>query len=175
MPTMKEMRRLNDEGKLNAVQELFFRKTKPLEELYDITTDPYEVNNLADKPECAKTLLKMRDILKNWMLETEDTGLIPEPVLDTSMRPQISWEKTGNPYISYVKKNGNYFDIEIDCETEGASIVYNIENNKNWKLFSKRIKVKNNKVLNVKANRLGFDTSDAVSFTVNSNLKTSAG
>ena len=171
MPTMKEMRKLNAERKLNTVQELFFRKTKPLEELYDITNDPHEVNNLAEKPEFNDTLSKMRKVLNDWMLETEDTGLIPEPVLDTSMRPQISWEKTINPYISYIKKNGDYFDIKIDCETEGASIVYNIGNNKNWKLFSEKIKVKNNKTLKVKANRLGFETSDTVSFTVNSKLK----
>ncbi|MEJ2613650.1 MAG: sulfatase-like hydrolase/transferase [Ignavibacteriaceae bacterium] len=173
MPTMKEMRRLNAEGKLNDVQKLFFRDIKPLEELYDITADPYEINNLADKSEYAETLLKMRNVLHNWMIETEDTGLIPEPVLDSSMRPQISWEKTGNPYVSYIKKNSDYFEIKVDCETEGASIVYNIGNNKNWKLFSKKIKVKNNKTLKVKANRLGFDISDTVSFIVNKNLKVS--
>ena len=171
MPTMKEMRRLNAEGKLNAVQKLFFRKTKPLEELYDTTADPYEVNNLAGKPEYAKTLSKMRKALNEWMLETEDTGLIPEPVLMTSMRPQIKWEKTGNPYISYIKRNGDSFDIKIDCETEGASIVYKVNDDKNWKLFSKKIKVKNNSVLHAQANRLGFDTSDAASFTVNNSLR----
>ena len=173
MPTMKEMRRFNAEGKLNDVQKLFFRDIKPLEELYDITTDPYEVNNLAGQSEYTRILVKMRDVLNEWMLETEDTGLIPEPILVSSMRPQISWEKTAKPYLSYIKRNGEYFDLEIDCETEGASIVYNIGTNKNWKLFSKRIKVKNNKTLNVKANRLGFDISDTVSFIVNKNLKAS--
>ena len=172
MPTMKEMRRLNAEGKLNDVQRLFFRKTKPLEELYDITTDPFEINNLAEKPEYENTLYKMRKVLNNWMIETEDTGLIPEPVLMNSMRPQSSWEKTGNPYISYIKKSGDYFDIEINCITDGASIVYKVGNNNgNWKLFSKKIKVKNNDMLYAQANRLGFETSDVVSFTVNKNLK----
>ncbi|MGB8318459.1 MAG: sulfatase/phosphatase domain-containing protein, partial [Ignavibacteriaceae bacterium] len=171
MPTMKEMRRLNAEGKLNAVQELFFRKTKPLEELYDITTDPYEVNNIADKPEYAGTLLNMRNVLNDLMIETEDTGLIPEPILVTSMRPQISWEKTAKPYISYVKKNGDYFDIELDCPAKGASIVYKADSNKNWKLFSKKIKVKNNSTLYIQASRLGFEISDIVNITVNNNLK----
>ena len=171
MPTMKEMRRLNAEGKLNDIQNLFFRKTKPLEELYDITTDPNEINNLAEKPEYESTLYKMRKVLNNWMIETEDTGLIPEPALINSMRPQISWEKTGNPYISYIKKDGDYFNIEIDCATDGASIVYKIGNNENWKLFSKKIKIKDNKMLYVQADRLGFEMSDIVSFAVNKNLK----
>ena len=171
MPTMNEMRRLNAEGKLNAVQELFFRKTKPLEELYDITTDPYEINNLAGKPEYDENLSGMRKILNDWMIETEDTGLIPEPVLVNSMRPKVLWEKTGNPYISYIKKNGDYFDIELDCTTKGASIVYKIANNKNWKLFSKKIKVKNNQTLYTRSSRLGFELSDFVSFTINKNIK----
>ena len=171
MPTMKEMRRLNAEGKLNAVQELFFRKTKPLEELYDITTDPYEVNNLAGKPEYMNTLTSMRKVLNDWMIETEDTGLIPEPILVRSMRPQISWEKTENPYISDIKNNSDSFDIKLDCPTEGASIVYKIGNNKNWELYSKAIKVKSNNILYIQSSRLGFEMSDVVSFTVNKNLK----
>jgi len=171
MPTMKEMRRLHAEGKLNAVQELFFRKTKPLEELYEITTDPYEVNNLAGKQEYMSTLVSMRKVLNDWMLETEDTGLIPEPILASSMRPQITWEKTENPYISGIKNNGNYFDVELGCSTEGASIVYRISNNKNWKLYSKKIKVKNNNILYIQANRLGFEMSDVVNLNINKNLK----
>jgi N-sulfoglucosamine sulfohydrolase len=171
MPTMKEMRHLHTEGKLNAVQELFFRKTKPLEELYDITTDPYEVNNLAGKPENMSTLVTMRKVLNDWMIETEDTGLIPEPILVSSMRPHISWEKTESPYISAIRNNGDYFDIELDCPTEGASIVYKIGNNKNRNLYSRSIKVKNNNILYIQSSRLGFEMSDVVSFTVNKNLK----
>ncbi len=172
MPTMKEMRRLNADGKLNTVQELFFRKTKPLEELYYITTDPYEINNLAGMPGYERTLLKMREVVNNWMIETEDTGLIPEPILVSSMRPQISWEKTENPYISAVKKNGDYYEIEIDCATEGASIVYKTEKvYEKWKYFSKKIKVKNNTTIYIQANRLGFEMSDIVNFIVNKNLK----
>ncbi|MFM2093762.1 MAG: hypothetical protein RIS70_886, partial [Planctomycetota bacterium] len=49
MPTMKEMRRRNAEGKLSGPASLFFREAKPVEELFDTQTDPHELENLADR------------------------------------------------------------------------------------------------------------------------------
>ena len=51
---------------------------KPIEELYDIKNDPYEINNLADSPQYGRTLEKMRAILQRWIEETGDTGRFPE-------------------------------------------------------------------------------------------------
>jgi N-sulfoglucosamine sulfohydrolase len=45
-PTMRELRRLHAEEKLEGPQKLFMRQTKPEEELYDLHEDPDEVNNL---------------------------------------------------------------------------------------------------------------------------------
>jgi N-sulfoglucosamine sulfohydrolase len=78
MPTMKVWRRLHAEGKLNAVQDLFFAATKPREELYDVDTDPDEVHNLAANPKYKDKLAQMRAALDRWMKETKDLGAIPE-------------------------------------------------------------------------------------------------
>ena len=43
MPIMKDWRRLAFEGKLNDTQKLFWSRTKPKEELYDMEKDPFEV------------------------------------------------------------------------------------------------------------------------------------
>ena len=91
------------------------------------------------------------------------------------MRPEVSWDKTMNPYISYIKRNGDYFNIELECPTKGASIVYKTDNNKNLKLFSKKLKVKNNSTLHIQSIRLGFEMSDVVSLTVNKKLKAEPG
>jgi hypothetical protein len=82
MPTMKAWQRLHDEGKLNDVQDRFFR-TKPVEELYDTEADPWEIRNLADDPAQRGTLDRMRAELRRWMIEIRDLGFLPEAELRT--------------------------------------------------------------------------------------------
>jgi N-sulfoglucosamine sulfohydrolase len=65
------------QGKTNEVQSRFFQE-KPVEELYDTENDPWEVNNLADNPQYADVLKRMRKALTDWMREVKDVGLIPE-------------------------------------------------------------------------------------------------
>ncbi len=76
---MKTMRQLYAEGKLTPEQARPFLPTRPIEELYDLQNDPYELNNLADSPEHQETLEQMRSRLVSWMDETKDLGQIPEP------------------------------------------------------------------------------------------------
>lgn len=40
---------------------------------FDVSTDPYQINNLADNPMCAEVLAKMRGLLARWTEETGDT------------------------------------------------------------------------------------------------------
>ncbi|NNE76843.1 MAG: sulfatase, partial [Pricia sp.] len=56
MPMMQELRTLHKAGKLNEKQALWLNPTKPEEELYDLQEDPYELENLASKPELQDTL-----------------------------------------------------------------------------------------------------------------------
>jgi len=52
---------------------------RPAEELYDVENDPWETRNLADDPGCAQIKKRLQKALTDWMLETRDTGLLPEP------------------------------------------------------------------------------------------------
>ena len=74
-PAIHVMRTLRDEEKLNAAQMLFMAETKPVEELYDLQSDPHELVNLADNPEYAKVLEKMRSYLQDWQARNRDMGL----------------------------------------------------------------------------------------------------
>lgn len=76
-PTTRVWERLFREGKLNDAQAAFW-KTKPPEELYDLRSDPDEVNNLAAQPEHAATLLRLRRALHEQMAAVCDLGLLPE-------------------------------------------------------------------------------------------------
>lgn len=67
-------------GELNAVQSQFF-EPKPAEALYDLSTDPYEVHNLAGAPEQAATLRDLRGRLQNRIRAMPDLSFFPEHVL----------------------------------------------------------------------------------------------
>ncbi|HEY0770746.1 MAG TPA: sulfatase [Sphingobacteriaceae bacterium] len=77
-PVWNLLKQLNAEGKLTPAQKLFVAPKKPDEELYDITKDPYEINNLAKLPAYRKQLAEMQKILTNWIAETGDKGQYPE-------------------------------------------------------------------------------------------------
>ncbi len=72
------LRQWHAAGKLDAVQELLFRQTRPVEELYDVHQDPKEINNLANDPAYAGKLVELRGRLDRWMEETGDQGREPE-------------------------------------------------------------------------------------------------
>jgi len=90
----KHMRELYDAGMLNKLQSRFYESTRPPEELYDLENDPQELNNLASNPDYNKQLKQMRKALYKWMDETNDPGLIPEPILEDLGK------KYGNKYTA---------------------------------------------------------------------------
>jgi len=181
MPTMQEMRRLNAEGKLKGPQKQYFEKTKPVEELYDTLNDPHEVNNLTNNPEYKNVLKRMRRVHKEWMKETGDAGLIPEPEFDEMKRPDGQYQKTAEPVFWSPKWQAGAPGkaarrITIACPTAGASIVYRIssggETKTSWKLYKKSVWLMPGKVLHAKACRIGFKDSREVQFKFDDKVTT---
>ena len=72
-----ELNRLHDAGALPEAGEAMYQP-KAREELYDLSVDPFELNNLAESAEYAETLQIMRDRLADWTLETRDAGFLNE-------------------------------------------------------------------------------------------------
>ena len=81
MPIMKDWRRLAFAGKLNDVQMLFMRPTKPRIEFYDEVNDPYEIHNLANDPQYQKLIEEHSQALDQWIIETHDLGEVSEQTL----------------------------------------------------------------------------------------------
>jgi N-sulfoglucosamine sulfohydrolase len=81
--TMKALRQCQAAGTLPAAAKLFMGKRKPIEELYDTETDPYEIHNLAgsDNSEHRVALARLRAVHERWVNETHDLGFVPEAVL----------------------------------------------------------------------------------------------
>lgn len=101
--TMRELRTLHEAGKLPPSAEQFFGARKPVEELYDTTTDPHELKNLANSKEHQAILKRMREAHLQWVLDTRDVGLIPETEI-------VAREaKYGNRYAILRQKNSEAF------------------------------------------------------------------
>jgi len=77
-PFMAPLRKLYKAGKLNGAQSLHLATSRPKEELYDLTKDPYEIHNLASNPAYQKTLTQLAGVLTSWEINTNDLGRIPE-------------------------------------------------------------------------------------------------
>jgi arylsulfatase A-like enzyme len=97
---IKTMRTLFAEGKLDLVQGRVLVPTRPTEELYDLANDPHEINNLAGLGEYETVLNQMRSRLKQWIVQTGDVGLIPEPELE------VLAKKYGTKYDIPRKREG---------------------------------------------------------------------
>lgn len=74
-PAIHIMRKMNQRGELNYAQSLFFADHKPLEELYDYRNDPFCINNLAQNPDFAEVLSRMRGYMKEWNSTYPDLGI----------------------------------------------------------------------------------------------------
>ncbi len=73
----EELFRVQEEGTLPPEAEDMF-EAKPVEELYDLENDPYELDNLLENDPDNKTADKLRKKLHEWMVKYRDTGLLNE-------------------------------------------------------------------------------------------------
>ncbi|MGE5295826.1 MAG: HEAT repeat domain-containing protein, partial [Solirubrobacterales bacterium] len=94
---MQELRAVAAAGGMAGMEKLYWQPTKPVEELYDTWVDPNESRNLIDSPEHHETLLQMRKQLRDWMLETMDTGLLPEAEMHIRAAGSAPYDMVRNP------------------------------------------------------------------------------
>lgn len=72
-----ELFRVKAEGELpTEAQDMF--EPKPVEELYDLQNDPYELENLIGQEGLQQRAQEMNALLHAWMVEHHDTGLLNE-------------------------------------------------------------------------------------------------
>jgi arylsulfatase A-like enzyme len=89
-PTFRTMQKLYAEGKLNDAQLRCFSSPRPEEELYDMESDPYEINNLAGNKEYFSVLEKFRKEMKEIRMSLHDS-------LPTKRTPDEFDRETGQP------------------------------------------------------------------------------
>ena len=105
--TMKEIRRVHAEGQLPSAAKRFMADRKPVEELYDLWNDPHEINNLAGDPKYLTILERMRRAHRQWVQQTKDLGLIPEPEIMEREK------KFGNRYAILRQSGGDALNARL--------------------------------------------------------------
>ncbi|WP_018626513.1 sulfatase-like hydrolase/transferase [Niabella aurantiaca] len=164
MDLMKELLRLHDAGGLNAVQQLWFRKKKPVEELYDVIADPDNLHDLAGDPKYAGKLKELRAVLKQWMRTTGDKGFIPERELIRQMWGGKDAPPETAPPVCTLKKG----QLILESPTPGASLSWQwvdagaapVKNH--WKVYNGPLEVQKGKRLVAIAERIGYISSPVI-------------
>lgn len=159
---MQDLLQMEEAGQLKGPQQLWFSKTRPREELYDLHADPHEIRNLIDDPDYQDVASRLRGALEGWVKEVKDMGGIPESEMVASMWPGGVQPVTERPTVEPpAGKYSNPVMVSIACPTEGASIAYTLEPEEEpqWLLYSKPIPINATTRLRTKAVRYGFRES----------------
>ena len=167
MPIMQQLLLLNGQGKLDKNQAQWFRSQKPLEELFDIEKDPYELENLAGDPKYSEKMQELRRELDSWLSEFNDLGFMPEAQLIKEFWPDGVQPATKAPTI--VHENG---EVRIYSDTAGANIAFQIISlqeviSDRWQVYTRPLKLQSTDRLVAVAHRIGYLPSAQVEFIQN--------
>jgi len=162
--SVAEMIKLRDEGKLTGLQMHWFRKNKPVEELFDVKNDPYEVNDIANDPQYADKLKELRDQHEAWTKKYGDLGEFTEKeIRDKWWNGNDKAPKTDSPTVTFNKSKAI-----IKCETKSSSIGYKKHSSdKSWSVYTGPILLNKGDSLIVQAYRIGYDKSDVIKTKIN--------
>ena len=124
IPLMQEILDKKEAGKItNPYLADWFKPTKAVEELYNVSEDPDEVHNLAENPEYQDKLKEMRLAYLDWVSRIGDLSYMSEP----EMVKEFMWNGNGEapqtkPVEIFQAKDG----IHLVAQTPGTSIGYRI-------------------------------------------------
>ena len=98
-PIIRQMRALHAAGALDQNQARIMALVRPPEELYDLRSDPNELNNLASARRSRQVLAEHRAMLEKWIVQSGDQGATPEStaMYDSDMKVYLDAMKIRRP------------------------------------------------------------------------------
>lgn len=154
MPMMKEWRRLDSIGALSGSSALWMRKNKDPEEFYDLEVDPFELNNIINEANKKSVIDAHRSALDAWLEKCDDQGKFDERELISKWATLKEKTILKAPTISVESEL-----IMAKNEGEYGNIVYKIENDSIWQVYSKPLAGMSDTKLVFKTVHIGLDDS----------------
>lgn len=164
MPTMERMRELHAEAKLSGGAAYWFSDQKPEEELYDLQSDPFEIDNLAYNSHFDSIRQVMRIALDTWRAKYDRYADVAEQDMIHQMWPGGEQPQTAAPEIAIEGSR-----VIISCPTVGATIEYLLHGRyqpKQWQIYDKPVVVEGAEEIEVRALRYGYAISESVSVDI---------
>jgi hypothetical protein len=178
---MEEMLEREASGDLTGA-ETWFAEIRPGEELYDLESDPHEVDNLADDPDHAGVLERMRGMLDDWRDRVDDAGDQSEAEMIFERYRGDDQPQTAPPrfvpnapsnrereVVSGTVELEGPATLSLYCATQGASLGYTIESGEDphWRLYDGPVSLPEGETtVRAKAIRYGYRESEERSVTV---------
>ncbi|MDR1501447.1 MAG: sulfatase [Prevotella sp.] len=157
MPMMKRMLDMYEAGQLNTQQRLWFKAPRPVEELYDLQNDPYELDNLADNPAYQQEMNRLRTQYDAWDKTTNANWHRSEKEW-----MEIHWPGGVQPIVATPSVSKTEDGLAAVCTTPGSTICYKKDTTgQNWLIYTGPIKdLKKDDVVQILATRAGYKTSE---------------
>ena len=161
MNIMQELYRIDNEGTADPIQALWLADSRPEYELYDLSKDPHEVNNLADDPAYAQKFNELKAALDAWMINVEGSAEPDVSDLPAAEQALINagWPSGQQPTTAIPELTENSGSVAITCATEGASIAYKLNDEPYWQVYTAPIAVQPGDNLKARAIRIGYKES----------------
>jgi N-sulfoglucosamine sulfohydrolase len=107
-------------GKTDKITGRFFN-TKPMEELYDTSKDPDNVNNLINNPEYKTIIAELSQAMSDWQLKNHDSALLPESEM-------VKRAADNNMTIYEMVRNPKLYNAAAYLETSAIALENNPAN-----------------------------------------------
>ena len=111
-PLFKSWKGNFDNGLLFQDQSHAF-KAQPLEALYDLKSDPYELNNLINKKSYNLIIKNLRKKLSDHLQKSIDYGFIPEPELIRAFKLGVEYSETLDSYNEIYRRAIKINDLSL--------------------------------------------------------------
>lgn len=164
IPMMNVLYEFDRDDRFTGVEKLWWRKSKPVEELYDTWSDPFEFADLAGDTLYRDKLEELRRAMDNWQNTYGDKGFIPEKELIRSM-----WGGEVQPVTAPVEFRLENQRLVLYSPTEGASIAWQYTDTDltaYWNLYTDPIVPVAGETIRSKAIRIGYRESEVSTWIV---------